>query len=133
MPGVKTRPCWPTCAGRGRTPWAAGRWTWRWASGRARRVPGSPKGAAAVADRSIARLWRTQSVVGPGGACTRAAHRFLRTGDWASCGAPAGQAGNGTAMRTAVLGLFFLRDPHRLAEVVADVSRITHQDPRSVA
>jgi ADP-ribosyl-[dinitrogen reductase] hydrolase len=87
---------------------------------------------AAIA-RFIARLWKTQSVVGPGGACTQAAHRFLKTGDWTTCGAPAGQAGNGTAMRTAVLGLFFLREPERLSAVVADVCRITHQDSRSVA
>ena len=44
-----------------------------------------------------------------------------------------GQAGNGTAMRTAMLGLYFVRDPERLPSAVADVSRITHQDPRSVA
>jgi ADP-ribosyl-[dinitrogen reductase] hydrolase len=87
----------------------------------------------AVVARHIARLWKTQSVVGPGGACTQAAHRFLKMGDWTSCGAPAGQAGNGTAMRTAVLGLFFLREMDRLPGVVADISRITHQDPRSVA
>ena len=87
----------------------------------------------AVVARHIARLWKTQSVVGPGGACTQAAHRFLKTGDWTSCGTPAGQAGNGTAMRTAVLGLFFLREIDRLPDVVADISRITHQDPRSVA
>ena len=36
-------------------------------------------------------------------------------------------------MRTAALGLFFLRDPGRLPEAVADISRITHRDPRSVA
>jgi ADP-ribosylglycohydrolase len=36
-------------------------------------------------------------------------------------------------MRTAALGLYFLRKPERLPEVVADVSRITHQDARSVA
>jgi ADP-ribosylglycohydrolase len=82
---------------------------------------------------SVARLWRTQSVIGPGGACTRAAHQFLKTGDWSACGAPVGQAGNGTAMRTAVLGLFFLNDPERLPPAVADVCRITHHDPRSVA
>jgi ADP-ribosyl-[dinitrogen reductase] hydrolase len=57
--------------------------------------------------RSIARLWKRQAVVGPGGACTHAAQTFLRTGDWTTCGAAVGQAGNGTAMRTAVLGLFF--------------------------
>jgi ADP-ribosyl-[dinitrogen reductase] hydrolase len=87
----------------------------------------------AVVARFIARLWKTQSVIGPGGACTQAAHRFLKTKDWTSCGAPVGQAGNGTAMRTAVLGLFFLREPERLPALVADVSWITHQDPRSVA
>jgi ADP-ribosylglycohydrolase len=36
-------------------------------------------------------------------------------------------------MRTAVLGLFFLKDAERLPAVVADVCRITHQDLRSVA
>ena len=82
---------------------------------------------------SIASLWRHGSVVGPGGACTRAAMTFLKHRDWTTCGAPAGQAGNGTAMRTAVLGLFFLRDPDRLPAAVADISRITHHDPRSVA
>jgi ADP-ribosyl-[dinitrogen reductase] hydrolase len=83
--------------------------------------------------RAIAALWRTESVVGPGGACTSAAWRFLETGDWTTCGAAVGQAGNGTAMRTALLGLYFLNDPDRLPAAVADVSRITHQDPRSVA
>lgn len=83
--------------------------------------------------RSIASLWKTQSVIGPGGACTFAALAFLRTRDWRTCGAPVGQAGNGTAMRTAALGLAFLRDPERLPKVVADISRITHKDPRSVA
>jgi hypothetical protein len=60
--------------------------------------------------RSIARLLKRQAVVGPGGACTHAAQTFLRTGDWTTCGAAVGQAGNGTAMRTAVLGLFSLRN-----------------------
>jgi ADP-ribosyl-[dinitrogen reductase] hydrolase len=83
--------------------------------------------------RSIAGLWKHDSVIGPGGACTRAAHTFLRTGDWKTCGAPEGQAGNGTAMRTAALGLYFLREPWRLREAAASVSRITHKDPRSVA
>jgi ADP-ribosylglycohydrolase len=83
--------------------------------------------------RSIASLWKNHAVVGPGGACTFAANAFLKTRDWTTCGAPVGQAGNGTAMRTAVLGLYFLGDPERLPAAVADVSRITHQDPRSVA
>jgi ADP-ribosylglycohydrolase len=83
--------------------------------------------------RAIACLWKSSSVVGPGGACTRAAHEFLQTGDWFACGAPVGQAGNGTAMRTAVVGLFFVRDAERLPAAVADVSRITHHDSRSIA
>jgi poly(ADP-ribose) glycohydrolase ARH3 len=87
----------------------------------------------AMIARSISRLWKTESVVGPGGACTAAAHHFLQSGDWTTCGAAVGQAGNGTAMRTAVVGLFFLTDPDRLPASVADVSRITHHDPRSVA
>jgi ADP-ribosylglycohydrolase len=83
--------------------------------------------------RSIADLWKKQSVIGPGGACSLAAWTFLRTGEWQTCGAAVGQAGNGTAMRTAVLGLFFLSRVEQLPEVVANVSRITHQDPRSIA
>lgn len=83
--------------------------------------------------RSIAALWRRQEVIGPGGACTSAALQFLRTRDWTTCGAAVGQAGNGAAMRTAVLGLAFLRQPERLPGAVADISRITHQDPRCIA
>ena len=59
--------------------------------------------------------------------------QFLRTGDWTTCGAAVGQAGNGTAMRTAVLGLLFLDRPEELPGLVADLSRITHHDPRSIA
>jgi ADP-ribosylglycohydrolase len=83
--------------------------------------------------RSIAELWKKQTVIGPGGACSHAALTFLRTGDWQTCGAAVGQAGNGTAMRTAALGLFFLSRMEQLPEAVANVSRITHQDPRSIA
>lgn len=82
---------------------------------------------------AIAKLWKHESVIGPGGACTRAAHAFLKTGDWTTCGAPVGQAGNGTAMRTVALGLYFIDCPESLPDAVADVSRITHRDPRSVA
>lgn len=82
---------------------------------------------------AIAELWKNNAVVGPGGACTHAATTYLETGDWRTCGAAVGQAGNGTAMRTAPLGLFFLEDPDNLPESVANISRITHQDPRSIA
>src|SRR5262245_14378765 len=46
---------------------------------------------------AIARLFRRGTVIGPGGACMQAADTFLRTGDWQTCGAEVGQAGNGTA------------------------------------
>lgn len=81
----------------------------------------------------IAQLWTSAAVVGPGGACTRAADHFLRHGDWRTCGAPVGQAGNGTAMRTAILGVCWADRPQQLVKLATDVSRITHQDPRSVA
>ena len=83
--------------------------------------------------RQISELWRHQSVIGPGGACTQAAERFLATGEYRNMGAPEGQAGNGTAMRTAALGLWFGCDHESLVSVVADISRLTHQDSRSVA
>jgi ADP-ribosyl-[dinitrogen reductase] hydrolase len=83
--------------------------------------------------RSLAALWKKQRVIGPGGACMHAALTFLRTGDWMTCGAAVGQAGNGTAMRTAALGLLFLDQPDRLPAAVADIARLTHQDPRSIA
>jgi len=83
--------------------------------------------------RSISELWRHHSVIGPGGACTQAAERFLATGSHHGMGAPIGQAGNGTAMRTAALGLWFGDDHESLISTVADISRLTHQDPRSIA
>ncbi len=82
---------------------------------------------------SIAELWRHHSVIGPGGACTQAAERYLATGDHRNMGAPVGQAGNGTAMRTAAIGLWFGDDRRSLVSTVADISRLTHQDPRSIA
>lgn len=83
--------------------------------------------------KSISELWRHHAVIGPGGACTRAAERYLASGDHNGMGAPVGQAGNGTAMRTAALGLWFGDDQQSLVSTVADVSRLTHQDPRSIA
>lgn len=83
--------------------------------------------------RRIAELWRHQSVIGPGGACTQAAESYIATGDHSTMGAPEGQAGNGTAMRTAALGLWFGNDRDALVNDVADISRITHRDSRSVA
>jgi len=79
--------------------------------------------------RKIAELWRHQSVIGPGGACTQAAERFLATGDYRGMGAPDGQAGNGTAMRTAALGLWFggndvAEEPEVIAAIPIELSAI---------
>ena len=81
----------------------------------------------------IAGLWKHHDVIGPGGACTHAAEHFLATGDWTDMGAPDGQAGNGTAMRTTILGLMYRNQSKQLVNEVAEISRLTHQDSRSVA
>ena len=81
----------------------------------------------------IAQLWKHHDVIGPGGACTHAAEHFLATGDWQTMGAPVGQAGNGTAMRTVVVGLMYVDRPAQLIEDVSSISCLTHQDSRSIA
>lgn len=83
--------------------------------------------------RRIAGLWASGEVIAPGGACTAAALAWLDHGNWRRSGAPHGQAGNGTAMRTAAVGLWFCSRPDELVPAVADICRITHTDPRSVA
>lgn len=87
---------------------------------------------AAIA-RRIAALFASFTVVGPGGACMEAADRILAGGDWRRSGAPVGSAGNGAAMRAAVVGLAFIGRGDALPEAAADVARITHKDPRSIA
>jgi ADP-ribosyl-[dinitrogen reductase] hydrolase len=52
---------------------------------------------------------------------------------WTESGTPAPRAGNGSAMRTAPIGLFHCDDPAALAESAANVSCITHADPRCLA
>ncbi len=78
-------------------------------------------------------LWRDGEIVGRGGATTEAVRRLMRGVPWHESGTPAPRAGNGSAMRTAPLGLWLYDDPPALAEAAADVSRITHADPRCLA
>jgi ADP-ribosylglycohydrolase len=78
-------------------------------------------------------LWRDGTVVGRGGATTDAVMRLMRGVPWTKSGTPAPQAGNGSAMRTAPIGLFHCDDPQALAASAADVSRVTHADPRCLA
>jgi len=78
-------------------------------------------------------LWREGEIVGRGRATTEAVQRLMAGVPWYRSGAPAPRAGNGSAMRTAPLGLWLYDDPVALAQAAADVSRITHADPRCLA
>src|SRR5262249_61013572 len=88
--------------------------------------------APAAIPRPRARLWRWQEVAGPGGACTAAADRLLAGGHWSECGAPVGQAGKGTAMRTAPPGVDFFFQPGRPPPAMAQVARSPPPEPLSV-
>lgn len=57
-------------------------------------------------------------------ACVRIALGFRRTGVMS--------AGNGAAMRAAILGAFFFDAPARRREWSDDLARVTHTDPRAV-
>ena len=78
-------------------------------------------------------LWRDGEIVGRGGATTEAVLRLMAGVSWRESGTPAPRAGNGSAMRTAPLGLWLYDDPPALAQAAADVSRITHADSRCLA
>lgn len=78
-------------------------------------------------------LWRDGNIVGRGRSTTEAVLRLMRGIPWNKSGTPAPLAGNGSAMRTAPIGLFLHHDPQGLTRWAADVSRITHADPRCLA
>jgi ADP-ribosylglycohydrolase len=81
----------------------------------------------------FASLWREGEIVGRGRATTEAVQRLMAGAPWRESGTPAPRAGNGSAMRTAPLGLWLYDDPAALVRAAADVSRITHADPRCLA
>ncbi|HEY7681306.1 MAG TPA: ADP-ribosylglycohydrolase family protein [Gemmatimonadales bacterium] len=72
-------------------------------------------------------------LVGAGPAPNAAARQLVLGIPWQEAGMPAPYAGNGAAMRAGPLGLLFGHDPRTLAQVVADQTRVTHQDPRCAA
>jgi ADP-ribosylglycohydrolase len=78
-------------------------------------------------------LWREGEIVGRGRATTEAVRRLIAGVSWRESGAPPPSAGNGSAMRTAPLGLWLYDDSAALARAAADESRITHADPRCLA
>ncbi len=83
--------------------------------------------------RRLINLVASGRMVG-GGPASNAAARHLAMGmPWHEAGLPAPYAGNGAAIRSGPLGLIYGHQPRRLANVVADQSRVTHQDPRVAA
>ena len=81
------------------------------------------------------RPWTTTSVIGPGGACTRAGAWLSPEWRLENLRAPIGQAGNGTGDGARRSWACSSSSNRRRASpaTVADISRITHQDPRSIA
>lgn len=78
-------------------------------------------------------LWSEGRIVGQGLACRTAVLRILDGAGWDQAGAPEGRAGNGAAMRTAPVGLFFYQDIPQLDEAADRIARITHRDLRARA
>jgi len=78
-------------------------------------------------------LWSSGRIVGQGLACRQAVLNIQDGTPWDRAGAPEGRAGNGTAMRTAPVGLFFHPDPEALFKAADEIARITHRDKRSRA
>jgi ADP-ribosylglycohydrolase len=82
--------------------------------------------------RRIAAIFVEDRIVGGGRATAQAARRLAAGIDWQEAGEPPPQAGNGSAMRAAPVGML-ARDPEELIRVAHDQGRITHQDPRCSA
>ena len=78
-------------------------------------------------------LWSSGRIVGQGLACRQAILNIQDGVPWDEAGAPEGRAGNGTAMRTAPVGLFFHQDSEALFKAADEIARITHRDKRSRA
>jgi ADP-ribosyl-[dinitrogen reductase] hydrolase len=91
----------------------------------------APRDPVAFQRRLAAQLrwWLLALPAGVGWATARACVRLWlgfapeRSGVWS--------AGNGPAMRSALLGAFFAEDPQRRREFVAAGTRLTHTDPRA--
>ncbi|MCH8906295.1 MAG: ADP-ribosylglycohydrolase family protein [Candidatus Heimdallarchaeota archaeon] len=80
--------------------------------------------------KKISKLFYEGKVVGGGMATRNSAERLRRRVPWYAAGEPRPSAGNGTAMRAAVVSLMFYPNVVRLREVATNQSRITHLDPR---
>lgn len=81
----------------------------------------------------LAHLFSAGEIVGGGRATAAAAERLAAGVPWNEAGVPAPNAGNGSAMRAAPIGLFFYDDPEGLVRAAVDQGRCTHADPRCSA
>jgi len=83
--------------------------------------------------RRIRSIFAENRIVGRGLATDAAARRLMAGVPWEQAGTPPPQAGNGTAMRAAPVGLLFGDDPEHMIQVAHDQGRITHKDLRCSA
>jgi ADP-ribosylglycohydrolase len=81
----------------------------------------------------IRSIFAENRIVGRGFATDAAARRLIAGVHWEEAGTSAPQAGNGTAMRAAPVGLLFADDPKEMIRVAHDQGRITHKDARCSA
>lgn len=81
----------------------------------------------------IAALFSEGRVVGAGWSTAQAAARLADGVPWERSGTPSPNAGNGSAMRAAPIGLIFHDDPEALIAAAHDQGRMTHADPRCSA
>lgn len=75
-------------------------------------------------------LFDQHLAIGPGIACLDAMRRIARGVPWHEAGCPPPQAGNGTAMRAAPVGMMHLHDPETMLRIAQQQGWITHRDPR---
>lgn len=85
------------------------------------------------AEDYISRLWplfEKRLAIGPGIACSMAMDSIRRGVPWQSAGCPPPQAGNGTAMRAAPVGMIHRGNPTEMIRVARTQGWVTHRDPR---
>lgn len=83
--------------------------------------------------RRLVAIFRSNRIVGRGKATEESVNRLMQGIPFQQSGAMPGNAGNGSAMRAAPVGLMFYDKPQELVKIARDQGRITHQDERCSA
>lgn len=83
--------------------------------------------------KRVASMFTDELIVGRGQATWNAAKRLAAGVPADKAGEPAPSAGNGSAMRAAVVGLFFPKDLSKVASVAKAQGEVTHKDSRASA